>query len=103
MQDQKYAADGTIVIGGGGLTGVELVGEIVDNLPNITVKYGVDPKDIQIKLVEAGPKILPVLPDDLIARATESLSKRGVEFLTGLPVTGVEPHWLIYAFLCFHF
>ncbi|CAM5205986.1 NADH dehydrogenase FAD-containing subunit OS=Ureibacillus acetophenoni OX=614649 GN=SAMN05877842_11173 PE=3 SV=1 [Ureibacillus acetophenoni] len=86
----KDAADGTIVIGGGGLTGVELVGEIVDNLPNITVKYGVDPKDIQIKLVEAGPKILPVLPDDLIARATESLSKRGVEFLTGLPVTGVE-------------
>ncbi|SOC41901.1 NAD(P)/FAD-dependent oxidoreductase [Ureibacillus acetophenoni] len=84
------AADGTIVIGGGGLTGVELVGEIVDNLPNITVKYGVDPKDIQIKLVEAGPKILPVLPDDLIQRATESLAKRGVEFLTGLPVTSVE-------------
>ncbi len=38
----KDAADGTIVIGGGGLTGVELVGEIVDNLPNIAVKYGVD-------------------------------------------------------------
>ncbi|KGR77863.1 NAD(P)/FAD-dependent oxidoreductase [Ureibacillus manganicus] len=86
----KDAADGTIVIGGGGLTGVELVGEVVDNLPNIAVKYGVDPKDIQIKLVEAGPKILPVLPDDLIARATESLAKRGVEFLTGLPVTSVE-------------
>ncbi len=48
------------------------------------------PADIQIKLVEAGPKILPVLPDDLIGRATESLAARGVEFLTGLPVTGVE-------------
>ncbi|BDH63481.1 NADH dehydrogenase-like protein YjlD [Lysinibacillus sp. PLM2] len=86
----KDQADGTIVIGGGGLTGVELVGEIVDNLPKIAEKHGVDTADIQIKLVEAGPKILPVLPDDLIERATKSLSARGVEFLTGLPVTGVE-------------
>ena len=86
----KNPADATIVIGGGGLTGVELVGEIVDNFPGIARKYGVDFKDLNIKLVEAGPKILPVLPDNLIGRATESLAKRGVEFLTGLPVTGVE-------------
>lgn len=86
----KNEADGTIVIGGGGLTGVELVGEIVDNFPKIAKKYGVDFKDLTIKLVEAGPKILPVLPDNLIQRATESLTARGVEFLTGLPVTGVE-------------
>ncbi|MDN4495175.1 NAD(P)/FAD-dependent oxidoreductase [Ureibacillus aquaedulcis] len=86
----KNPADATIVIGGGGLTGVELVGEIVDNFPKIARKYGIDFKELSIKLVEAGPKILPVLPDDLIARATESLTKRGVEFLTGLPVTGVE-------------
>ncbi|MCP1146350.1 NAD(P)/FAD-dependent oxidoreductase [Lysinibacillus endophyticus] len=86
----KDLADATIVIGGGGLTGVELVGEIVDNFPAIAKKYGVDFNELNIKLIEAGPKILPVLPDDLIQRATESLTKRGVEFLTGLPVTGVE-------------
>jgi NADH:ubiquinone reductase (H+-translocating) len=88
--ETKNEADATIVIGGGGLTGVELVGEIVDNFPKVAKQYGVDFKDLKIKLVEAGPKILPVLPDDLIQRATESLAKRGVEFLTGLPVTGVE-------------
>ncbi|MFJ8063695.1 NAD(P)/FAD-dependent oxidoreductase [Psychrobacillus sp. NPDC096426] len=86
----KNEADATIVIGGGGLTGVELVGEIVDNFPKVAKKYGVDFKDMKIKLVEAGPKILPVLPDQLIARATESLASRGVEFLTGLPVIGVD-------------
>ncbi len=86
----KNEADGTIVIGGGGLTGVELVGEIADNFPKIAKQYGVDFKDLKIKLVEAGPKILPVLPDHLIERATASLQARGVEFLTGLPVTGVE-------------
>ena len=48
------------------------------------------PKELKIKLVEAGPKILPVFPDHLIERAVSSLEARGVEFLTGLPVTNVE-------------
>ncbi|SLK30978.1 dehydrogenase [Mycobacteroides abscessus subsp. abscessus] len=82
--------DATILIGGGGLTGVELVGELADILPGLTRKYGVDFRDIKLLLVEAGPKILPVLPEDLIERATKSLEKRGVTFLTGLPVTNVS-------------
>lgn len=86
----KNEADATIVIGGGGLTGVELIGEIVDNFPKVAKKYGVDFKDLKIKLVEAGPKILSVLPDHLIERATASLAARGVEFLTGLAVTSVK-------------
>ncbi|MNZ35449.1 NADH dehydrogenase-like protein YjlD [compost metagenome] len=86
----KDEADATILIGGGGLTGVELVGEIVDQLPELTKKYAVDPHEIKLLLVEAGPKILPVLPDHLIGRATKSLEARGVKFLTGLPVTNVE-------------
>ena len=87
----KNEADATIVIGGGGLTGVELVGEIVDNFPKVAAKYGVDfNKEMRLVLVEAGPKILPVFPDSLIERATTSLAKRGVEFITGTPVTGVE-------------
>lgn len=86
----KNEADATIVIGGGGLTGVELVGEIVDHFPKVAAKYGVKFEDLKIKLVEAGPKILPVFPDNLIERATTSLQKRGVEFITSTPVTGVE-------------
>ncbi|MGE7981640.1 NAD(P)/FAD-dependent oxidoreductase [Solibacillus sp. NPDC093137] len=86
----KDEADATIVIGGGGLTGVELVGEIVDHFPKVAAKYGVKFEDLKIKLVEAGPKILPVFPENLIDRATQSLSKRGVEFITSTPVTGVE-------------
>ncbi|SET37646.1 NAD(P)/FAD-dependent oxidoreductase [Paenibacillus sp. NFR01] len=86
----KNPADATILIGGGGLTGVELVGEIADMMPQLTKKYGVDAKEIKLLLVEAGPKILPVLPDALIERATASLEKRGVQFLTGLAVTNVD-------------
>ncbi|WP_026576202.1 NAD(P)/FAD-dependent oxidoreductase [Bacillus sp. UNC438CL73TsuS30] len=86
----KNEADATILIGGGGLTGVELVGEIADIMPKLARGYGVDPKEVKLLLVEAGPKILPVLPDPLIERATASLEARGVQFLTGLPVTNVE-------------
>ncbi|OKP84794.1 pyridine nucleotide-disulfide oxidoreductase [Paenibacillus helianthi] len=82
-------ADAAILIGGGGLTGVELVGEIADVLPKLTKRYGVNAQDIKLMLVEAGPKILPVLPDHLIERAVTSLTARGVTFLTGLPVTNV--------------
>lgn len=85
----KNNADATIVIGGGGLTGVELVGELADIMPELAKSHGVDPKEIKLLLVEAGPKILPVLPDNLIERATTSLEARGVTFLTGLPVTNV--------------
>jgi NADH:ubiquinone reductase (H+-translocating) len=85
----KNEADATILIGGGGLSGVELVGEIADMMPKLASSYGVDPKEVKLLLVEAGPKILPVFPDPLIERATSSLESRGVQFLTGLPVTGV--------------
>ncbi|MFD0712498.1 NAD(P)/FAD-dependent oxidoreductase [Paenibacillus sp. GCM10027626] len=86
----KDAADATIVIGGGGLTGVELVGELADELPAICRQNGVDFEDIQLKLVEAMPSILPIFSADLIARATSSLEARGVEFLTALPITEVN-------------
>lgn len=86
----KNEADAQIVIGGGGLTGVELVGELADETPAMAKKYGVNPDDIKLTLVEAMPKILPMLPDHLIERATKSLEARGVEFLTELPVTNVE-------------
>ena len=86
----KNAADATIVIGGGGLTGVELVGEIADTTPEVAKNHGVDPAELKFILVEAGPKILPMLPDHLIERSMTSLESRGVQFLTGLPVTGVN-------------
>ncbi|MFK7692990.1 NAD(P)/FAD-dependent oxidoreductase [Paenibacillus sp. HJGM_3] len=86
----KNKADATFVIGGGGLTGVELVGELADELPGICRQYGVDFGDISLYLVEAMPTILPIFSPDLIERAVTSLEKRGVEFLTGLAITEVN-------------
>ncbi len=53
---RKNEADATIVIGGGGLTGVELVGELADIMPKLAKSHGVNPKEVKLLLVEAGPK-----------------------------------------------
>ncbi|SDW47628.1 NAD(P)/FAD-dependent oxidoreductase [Paenibacillus sp. CF384] len=83
-------ADATFVVGGGGLTGVELVGELADELPGICRAHGVDFGDVSLYLVESKPFILSSFSQDLIGRATKSLKARGVRFLTGLTITAVD-------------
>ncbi|AEI46331.1 NAD(P)/FAD-dependent oxidoreductase [Paenibacillus mucilaginosus] len=83
----KDKADATFVVGGGGLTGIELVGEFADMLPGLCRKKGVDFNDISIYCVEAGPSILAGFAPELVERAQTSLAKRGVQFLTGVAIT----------------
>lgn len=80
-------ADATIVVGGGGLTGVELVGEFADKLPEVCRSKGIDFNDITLYCVEAGPAVLPIFPKVLIDRAVTSLEKRGVNFITSVAIT----------------
>jgi NADH dehydrogenase len=92
---EKYAkkkdkAEATFVVGGGGLTGVELVGEFADMLPEMCRKKGVDFNEISLYCVEAFPSILPGFAPELVDRAQTSLLKRGVQFLTGVPITEMK-------------
>ena len=86
----KDKADATFVIGGGGLSGIELIGELADMLPKWCEKKGVDFNDISLYCVEAAPSVLAMLSPDLVERATASLEKRGVKFITGVAVTEVQ-------------
>ena len=84
------AADGTIVVGGGGLTGVEVIGELADQMPAWCRSRGIDPADIRLYCVEAAPSILQGFPQELVDRAVTSLERRGVRFVTGQPITEVK-------------
>lgn len=86
-KQSKNKADLTFVVGGGGLTGIELVGEFADMLPGLCKKNGVDFNDVSLYCVEAAPSILMGFAPDLIERAQTSLQKRGVKFLTGVAIT----------------
>jgi NADH dehydrogenase len=82
-----------IAIIGAGATGVELAAELHNTVREF-VSFGLDridpERDIKITVVEAAPKILPVLPDRLSRAVLEMLRKIGVDVLTGERVTEVS-------------
>jgi len=86
----QNAANLTVAVGGAGLTGIELVGELADMMPHLCAKYGVDPSLVKLLSIEAAPSILPGFPSTLIERAKNSLEARGVEFVTGVPIVQME-------------
>jgi NADH dehydrogenase len=82
----------TFVIVGGGPTGVELAGAIAEIARHTLVKdfRRIDPSTARIILVEAGPRLLPAMPEDLSEYAKQALMKMGVEVLTGSLVTSCD-------------
>jgi NADH:quinone reductase (non-electrogenic) len=79
----------TFVIVGGGPTGVEMAGAIAEIARHTMVKdfRRIDPSTAKIILVEAGPRILPAMPEDLSEYAQRTLMRMGVEVLTSTRVT----------------
>jgi NADH dehydrogenase len=89
-------ADGAILhiaIVGAGATGVELAAEL-HNTTRVLATYGLahfDPeKQIRISIVEAGPRILPGLPDYVAEETLKVLEGLGVEVFTGQKVVQVS-------------
>jgi NADH dehydrogenase len=81
------------VIVGGGPTGVELAGALVD-LSRRALRRdfrAIDPARAQITLLEAESRILPMFPEDLSRTAEAQLRAMGVDVRTSSPVTSVEP------------
>src|SRR5690625_4529414 len=72
--------DLTILVGGAGFTGIELLGELAERVPKLCKKYDIDRNKVRIINVEAMPNILPTFGDNLTAYAKKSLEDRGVEF-----------------------
>lgn len=79
----------TFAVIGAGPTGVELVGIIAELAHRILPAEfrRIDTRQARILLIEAGPRILPAFSDRLSAYATRALKRRGVEVMTGAPVT----------------
>jgi NADH dehydrogenase len=84
----------TFVIVGGGATGVEMAGAIAEIARQTLVKdfRRIDPSTARIILIEAGPRVLPTMPDDLSDYAKNSLTRMGVEVMTSTRVTKCDPH-----------
>ena len=82
----------TFVIIGGGATGVELAGAIIE-LARTTLRQDfrtIDPTATRVLLIEAGPRVLPAFRDSLSDYAKRALERLGVEVLLNKPVTDVK-------------
>ena len=89
---QKDESDITIIIGGAGFTGIELLGELVDRIPRICRKYHINKRRVKIYCVEAAPVMLPMFNAQEVAYVRGYLESRGVEFLLNTPIVGSTPN-----------
>jgi NADH:ubiquinone reductase (H+-translocating) len=83
-----------VTIVGGGATGVELAAELYNAAAELR-HYGLEVFDesrLKVTLIEAGPRILPALPDDLSEAATEELRSLGVDVRVNAQVEEVTPY-----------
>jgi NADH dehydrogenase len=77
-----------IAIVGGGATGVELAAELYNAAAGLR-HYGLETFDesrLRVTLVEAGPRLLPALPEEIAEAAKVELENLGVRVLTGTNV-----------------
>ena len=84
------------VVIGGGPTGVELAGAIID-IAQLFMRNDfrhIDPAKARVLLLEGSPRVLAVYPEDLSAKAEAALVKLGVEVHTHTQVTGIGPGWV---------
>lgn len=81
----------TLVVGGGGFTGIEMVGELIQWRDVLCKEYHISKSEVRLVVVEAMDKILAVYPQNLIDKAMNYLKTNGVEVLTNSPVTKVSP------------
>ncbi|HYB89055.1 MAG TPA: FAD-dependent oxidoreductase [Streptosporangiaceae bacterium] len=76
----------TVVVGGGGATGVELAGELAEILPEAASRRGLAPTRPAVQLIEAGPTILAGSSPQLIGKAASILSDLGVQVRTNATI-----------------
>jgi NADH dehydrogenase len=90
--DEARAAWLSFVVIGGGPTGVELAGTMAE-IARHTLRgefRRIDPLDARIHLVEAGPRVLPSMPESLSRNARKKLEHLGVDVHVGDAVTAVD-------------
>jgi NADH dehydrogenase FAD-containing subunit len=88
----------TFAIVGGGPTGVELCGELVDFCKDVSKpRVGAYPKlrdDIKVILIHGGPDLVPAFDEELRAHALRSLQKVGVDVRLNTKVIEVGSNFI---------
>lgn len=95
-EKEKNSARLNIVIGGGGFTGVEFVGELANRIPELCEEYDIEKSLVRIINIEGSPTVLPGFEPQLVEYAMNSLESRGIEFITGAMLKECKPKSIVY-------
>jgi NADH dehydrogenase len=80
-----------VAVIGGGLVGVELLGELTAFVDDVLRYYPrIRREEIRFSLFEAGPRILPEIDAKLAAIASGILRRRGADIRVSTPVRSIE-------------
>lgn len=85
----------SIVVGGGGFTGVEYLGELTDQLPSLLEKFQLDEQDIEILSIEKEQSVMPGFDLELGEYAMQVLENKGVTFYLGMAVKSVHTDYIV--------
>ena len=91
LKRMERASALTFVVVGGGASGVELAAELVGQVRHQAVRHGIDAKDSGVILLEAGPRILSMVPKEAARRVTARLEQLGVSVRVNAKITAVTP------------
>jgi NADH dehydrogenase len=82
----------SVVVIGGGLVGVELIGELTAFVDDVLRYYPRIRRDeVRFRLFQAGARILPEIDVRLGATAARVLERRGVDIRVSTPVRSIQP------------
>jgi NADH:ubiquinone reductase (H+-translocating) len=81
----------TFAIAGGGFTGAELAGELLERKEVLCPKYHIAEDEVRIIVIEMMDSILPIFPDHLRRKASRYLRQKGAEIMLNAPITKAEP------------
>lgn len=88
LADERGQEELSIVICGGGFSGVELAAELRHHIKKLDQEYPY--KKVKILILEAGKQILPGMPHKAVSLAEKKLKELDVEIHLGDPATEVK-------------
>lgn len=93
---RTYKQDGDIrhlriALGGAGLTGIELMGELLNSLPPLCKELDIPFDQVDVQCIEAMPTILPQVSEGLRPYVSDTLSKKGGKLRINTKIMEVTP------------
>lgn len=85
-----------IIVCGAGFTGIELAGALYDARKRLAKVAEVDPAAIQIKMIDASPRILPMFDDKMKDYAVKLMQKEQLTLQGQAAIKEIKPGAVVY-------